>query len=160
MYFLSDRLLTSSRVLNTAKERCLDNLRVSSQGAEEFARSFASSFTLCTATHIDVRAIPLSVWRRIAGERRLFTLIKLHLYIGSRADRLSSLARNTTPHTQRYRAHVNMCSSTQSKTRCKRPSKLLCTLCYGRANSSAPCGFVLGTDPFYMPKGCQHPVKQ
>ena len=40
------------------------------QGAEEFARSFASSFTLCTATHIDVRAIPLSVWRRIAGERR------------------------------------------------------------------------------------------
>ena len=40
------------------------------QGAEEFARSFASSFTLCTATHIDVRTIPLSVWRRIAGERR------------------------------------------------------------------------------------------
>ena len=31
---------------------------------------FASSFALCTATYIDVRAIPLSVWHRIAGERR------------------------------------------------------------------------------------------
>ena len=44
-----------------------DYRKSSSQGAEEFARSFASSFTLCTATHIDVRAIPLSVWRRIAA---------------------------------------------------------------------------------------------
>ena len=46
------------------------NFKAWSQGAEEFARSFASSFTLRTATHIDVRAIPLSVWRRIAGKRR------------------------------------------------------------------------------------------